>query len=190
MKVKDLVDRALLELDETDTFLDARMEYACEECDLRSQIEAVVERAATAVALAADIAQIDEYLPLPRVVKYEDGIRYLDLPADFLRLVGLRMADWRAPETRVMSADSPMYSLRLYWERKGVTRFRHSPAVAISPAGERRRIEIFGSSAAAVRYGGYLPLPAVTPDGKVWIARGMVDPTIRRIKEEIIKIRA
>lgn len=190
VNIKELVSRALVELDESEALLDGQMEFAYEGCDLRRQIESVVERAATAAVLTAGSSDIDECKQLPRTVRYESGVRYLDVPEDFLRFVNLKMADWQSAETGVMSEDSAMYSLRRYWERKGAAGHRPSPAVALCHGdGSRRRFEIFGSRSSTMLYGGYLPYPEVNQAGEVWLPHGLVDRTVTLIKNEIIKIR-
>ena len=144
INVNEIVRRVYALLDENESILEERVEYGDPGTMLRPLILDLLPDAARITLCAAPFGKIDDCVHLKSLRPSTDGMTTLELPSDFLRLVYVRMADWRGGVRTPLAWGGPDYHLRLRRQgrRDGG---RMNPAVAIRCSGERKILEIFGS---------------------------------------------
>lgn len=150
---------------EGETLVGAIREVAGE-CATQALLEAPLDR------LSPD----EDFSALPSEVEWlADGAGRILLPADFLRLVALRMSDWRRTLTAVTDTGSAM------WRRqsspfkllRGTTR---QPVCGVVPLPAGRALEFHScrSESASVETGLYLPHPGPDSEGMMRIPEGVL----------------
>lgn len=151
-------------LDENEAILEERVEYGDPGTMLRPLIEDLLPDAARVVVSSAPLSKVDgcrHLVSLPAETGGEGGMSTVMLPGDFLRLVYLRMSDWRVGVTVPLASGGEEHQMRLRRHRDA-SRRRISPAVAIRYCGDRRMLEVFGSaSGSTVAQLDYLPVPRI-----------------------------
>lgn len=113
---------------------------------------------------ASPSEMLDDGLDLPGApVTLQDGSGYINLPADFMRLVIFQLGTWRRPVTLPISDTDPKY----YMQKSrflGIRGGPEKPVCAITTGLSGRVLEFYsvasGSQAAIVK-AKYLPLPAI-----------------------------
>lgn len=143
VKISEIITKVYALLDENETIIEERVEYGDPGTMLRDLIIDLLPEAARVVICGSPLSKIDECTHLSDVPTDGDGITGATLPADFLRLVNIRMSDWKTGVTVPLDFGGADYQLRNSSTVSGMRR-RH-PAVAIKYCGERRKLEIFGT---------------------------------------------
>lgn len=92
-------------------------------------------------------------------VVFKDNVGSISLPADFLRLVSLRMSDWHKACTYVINEDSVEYVMQQDVYSRGT---KYNPVCALVRSDSGFNLEVYGStSSATVSKGIYIPMPTI-----------------------------
>lgn len=150
IKISDLTALVLAMLGEDDSFINECIDYGDGDVDLRHLIRMVLPDAVTSVLLNTPLDMIDDCVDadiFPHQLTHgtTDQAIY-QLPADFLRLVSIRMSDWRLPVTMPMESDGDALRLRLADSGRMQGRGQRAPAVAIVGRGSKKQMFIFGTA--------------------------------------------
>lgn len=144
IKISELVSKVFNLLDENEQIAEELVEYCDPGAMLRPLIEDLLPDAARAVISEAPIDRIDDCVHLTDLKTESDGSLVVKLPADFLRLVFVRMSDWDYGVTVPLAYGGEEHQLRM--RSKVGAEHRSRPAVALRCRGDMRYLEIFGSS--------------------------------------------
>lgn len=150
--------------------------------DLNTIIEQKVLHAIRSVSEAAPSRLIDEGTAFSSSITWEsgsigNGMGFLVLPDDFMRLVIFKMSDWRRPVVDVIQDTDPIYFLQKS-KFAGIRGGIDKPVVAITTRSAGRVLEFYssnGGSSVTLEVGKYLKLPIVD-SGNVDICRRLYIP--------------
>lgn len=186
-----MVRRVLALLDENEEVLESAVIYGYMGMELRRLAVELLPMAARKVMLEADFGEINESLPLGLIyTRCDDGTLEMELTPDFLRLVELRMSDWReslyawCEPAEPVAESGPVlrHHPDICWSRSEL------PAAMPSPRGNGRVIRIFGSGRDAYPVtGSYLPEPVWRGD-KLWMPSQLVDRVVIECAEMIKEV--
>ena len=100
-----------------------------------------------------------------------DGNGFINLPADFMRLISFRMSDWRRTVYEAISESDPQYALQSS-RFKGICGNPEKPVVAIVRRSEGKVLEFYScnSDNATVAQSTYLPIPRIDRNGGIDVA--------------------
>ena len=101
----------------------------------------------------------------------DDGKGFINLPADFMRLISFRMSDWRRTVYEAISESDPQYALQSS-RFKGICGNPEKPVVAIVRRSEGKVLEFYSckTEEASVAQATYLPIPKIDRDGGIDVA--------------------
>lgn len=190
MKIKttELLSRVYALLNENETLLEERVEYGEPEAMLKPLILDLLPDAARTVLLEAPAAAIDDSVSAGSLERIE-GMTPVTfrLPADFLRLIYLKMDGWNHGLSVPLQTDGEEYALRMGMDRLRCRR-RIGPAAAVRRMGADQWLEIFGAMAGtSVARLIYLPVPAIT-DGHMDLPPGLVTDVCRKTAEMVFDV--
>jgi len=188
--IDEIISLTLLLLDESEPLIEDEVEYGSPDFDLREAIRGLIPMAAAETIAEADDEEIREWEDFQSAVADRgSGGLTAELPADFRRLLFLRMSDWSEPVTVFLQPGDDGLGLKRLWERRGRHRHRQEPAVALLPAaGGRWRVEVFGSVAGArIAECGYLPKAEEREDGKLRFPASLLPRLARRLADALRK---
>ena len=135
----------------------------------------------------ADVSGISDAKPMTGDVVVEaDGVVRLPLTSDFLRLVSVRMSDWRRPVNEITGRGESKYSFQAS-EFSGVCGNPSRPVAIIGyDKGGNRCLELHSSGAGArLSYCLYLPAPVVSQTDTLEVPDAMYESLIKRIASNI-----
>lgn len=187
IEVKQLVSRVLMRLDESENLLDFSATFDEAGVGLLPLVEEMLVVAAREYLLEAPIPILRDCRHVIGLTAPEQGPgrRILELPAETLRPLSLRMADWSVAVTRFMEGDGEQCSLRRLHADPLRRRCASIPAAAFHSDG---RLEIFASSTDVVASLSIVADPQ--PSGtKMELPRLAVDPILDLTARKIIEIR-
>ncbi len=154
MKVRknELIKRVLRYLDEEDDELERAMVYGDAGCELRRLAGDILPEGIRKELLEAAPEEIDEALTIVNPVIWKGDTGELRLPADFLRLVELRMKGWTAgvggfSEPELIPAESWGGEVLRHHPRGpvAIAAARYKPAVTLCCDGASRCLRIYGA---------------------------------------------
>jgi hypothetical protein len=188
-KVEDIIEQVKITIDEN---VSSEPLVGINDIDtlaLDEIIESKVEDGARLVTENAAHWLLDEGEPLTGDITWEGqpgkGAGYIDLPADFLRLLTFQMTDWSRPATEVITEDSPLYALQSsrYGGIRGNTQ---KPVVAITHNSDNgMRLEFYsctGGITAVVKRARYIKVPSInTTTNKIHISDKLYRAVVYRI---------
>ena len=130
-------------------------------------IEAMLPRAARMVIEAAPHHLLDRGEPFAEVVKWNtaigQGMGWIQLPDDFLRLVTFQMSDWAYPVVQPILEDDPLYIQQK--SKYGIKGNTERPVVAIVHQPIGLVLEFYSCNSAEndiqVKRARYIPIPRV-----------------------------
>lgn len=131
-------------------------------------ISSKIEEAARKVIASAPIMLLDGGRPVGDALYWRgDGVGWVLLPDDFLRLVVFKMSDWERPVHTVVAPGTPTYQLQ-FSRCKGLRGNPQKPIVALTRRAEGLALEFFSccTESAVIEMGSYIPLPRIR-DGYV-----------------------
>lgn len=136
---------------------------------IASKIVEAVER----VHITAPVLLLEGSLSLPDDIYWEDGndgVGWVQLPADFMRLVCFKMSDWNTIVRKAIGTDNPIYS-RQRSRFKGVRGNPQKPVcvVAVRPAGRVLEFYSCKDNNATMNIGEYIPYPKIDEYGTIEI---------------------
>lgn len=107
------------------------------------------------------------------------------VPADFMRLVSLKMADWDRPIQTLVNEDSAEYHQQRNKYLMGTPR---KPIGALVRRDGNTTMELYScsSSAASLDYGKYIPEPKIE-NNYIWIAKALKVPCLNQIVAETFR---
>ena len=184
VSVSEITNAVLMLLDENRALLETRLTYCDPGTDLISLARRLLPEAARLESAEATPGDISEGLPLEAAVRYDaDGVATAELPADFQRLLYLRMSDWNGGLTQTLSpSGTSVPLLRATARRRSGHRHR---GLLLRFAGAGRVLDIYGSSPGAViAEASYLPAPDISGDS-IFIPASLVERVERRIAASV-----
>ena len=150
--------------------------------------------AAQKVLLMAPPHLIDTAKPLRGALAWREqegrGMAYLLLPADFLRLLSVRMTDWQRP-AHIITETDPLYALQAS-PFQGVRGNPDRPVAVVVRYPEGLVLELYTSTAGVgttLQRALYVPHPYITPDHLIDLPAALYDEIVNEIVENsILKI--
>ncbi len=191
VEIDSLVSGVMCRLDENEALVAERIEYGLVDSEIRTLIIRLLPENAERVILQAPREDIDEWEEFEEDVEWDSpGTGHLTLPADFLRLVGFRMSDWKRSVHTAISPDSEEYHLRFSPSsaRKSI---RKGPAVAVVPGFKRMELIFTGSTepSAYPEICSYLSRPDTAGDGYLRIPRSLIPAVEEATASHVRRIR-
>lgn len=185
LKVSELVGKIYNLLDENESIIEERVEYGDPGAMLRPLIEDLLPDAARMVIKSADISEMDDCISVAGVRTQGAEVLTAVLPEDFMRLVFVRMSDWKYGVSVSMDFESEQYQLRRHPRH---LRRPSAPAVAVRRQGSQKVLEIFGSTPeATVDCLDYICLPDIS--GKyINLPKGLVTSICTRTAEMVKEV--
>lgn len=100
-----------------------------------------------------------------------DGKGFINLPADFMRLISFRMSDWTRTVYEAISESDPEYALQSS-RFKGICGNAEKPVVAVVRRSEGKVLEFYScrDNTATVAQATYLPIPKIDREGGIDVA--------------------
>lgn len=165
MKVRltDILSRVYALLNENETIIEERVEYGEPEAMLKPLILDLLPDAARATVANAPEDMLDDCRHINGISPLEGRMETVVLlPDDFLRLIHVKMDCWPHGVTESLRSGSEEYRLKCQYNRLQCRR-RQAPAVAVKYVGDRKYLEIFGSTPGSiVKQLDYIPIPKIT----------------------------
>lgn len=117
-----------------------------------------------------------------------DGVVSLDCPDDFLRIISLKMSDWRCPVTALSIPSDPDFR-RLFSLRDGIRGNPERPVAFLSFANEgKRTLKMLSSKEGArLEIALYVARPTIDSAGYIKIPDGLYHPLLIKLKEYFSK---
>lgn len=165
--ITQIEERVYALLDENYGIEKERVDYADPGMPISSLIRELLPDVARVVLSKADLSDIDECERpegRPEIEFVANDQAVMPLPSGFLRLVNIRMSDWRYGISEPLASGGEEHRLRRFNYTRG-SRRRRGQAVAISSHGRDKELEIFGTANGAhVAEFEYLIAPQVEDD--------------------------
>lgn len=144
--------------------------------------------AAQKVLLLAPPYLIDTAKPLHGALAWQGqegvGMAYLWLPPDFLRLLSVRMTDWRRP-AHIITEDDPLYTLQSS-PFTGVRGNPDRPVAVVVRYPEGPVLELYSSTAGegtTLQRALYVPRPHFDPCGLIDLPTALYDDIVKEISQ-------
>lgn len=197
IKISEIISKVVKNLDENEEILREKMEFGYPETSLTDLIADILPEVSVRVIRNASIRDIDEWKELEAEVEWiEPGHGEIDLPRDFLRIVSLRMSDWKRSVSSVVFPDSDNYPL-IFTSRTRRYKIRQGPAIALIPSRNSFRLEFIGSKQpdAWLELATYIPNPfgedmrIENLDDIIWIPRSLLSDIVNETAAEVCRIR-
>ena len=116
----------------------------------------------------------------------QDGVTEICLPKDFLRLICIKMSDWKCEVNSVISFSDPEFELQSSkWD--GIKGNRSRP-VALYQIREQNEtlIRLFSSQpGTTLDYGWYIPIPVIDETDRIEVADELLFPLTELLVEKI-----